>query len=88
MAYSQKLQTAPALSRFHKFLYLGLQLGGGPLNQVKVPFHSIFLEAAAAFSKLKGLLTSAPILIQPDPPLQFVVQVDASDTGVGAVLSK
>uniref|UniRef100_A0A672F8Z2 Gypsy retrotransposon integrase-like protein 1 n=1 Tax=Salarias fasciatus TaxID=181472 RepID=A0A672F8Z2_SALFA len=41
-----------------------------------------------AFQDLKNRFTSAPILIQPDPNLQFVVEVDASDSGVGAVLSQ
>ncbi|XP_023805590.1 uncharacterized protein LOC111946461 [Oryzias latipes] len=45
-------------------------------------------EAQAAFDKLKALFTSAPILIQPDPLRQFIVEVDASDSGVGAVLSQ
>ncbi len=31
---------------------------------------------------------SAPVLIQLDPALQFIVEVDALDTGVGAVLSQ
>lgn len=44
--------------------------------------------AQAAFEKLKSLLSSAPVLIHPDPELQFIVEVDASDSGVGAVLSK
>lgn len=43
-------------------------------------------EAEQAFSHLKNLFTSAPVLVQPDPSLQFVVEVDACDTGVGAVL--
>ena len=45
-------------------------------------------EAEAAFWGLKGRFTSAPILIHPDPERQFIVEVDASNTGVGAVLSQ
>lgn len=45
-------------------------------------------KAAAAFSELKRQFTSAPVLIQPYPSRQFVVKVDASDTGVWADLSK
>uniref|UniRef100_A0A8C6P7M8 Gypsy retrotransposon integrase-like protein 1 n=3 Tax=Nothobranchius furzeri TaxID=105023 RepID=A0A8C6P7M8_NOTFU len=45
-------------------------------------------EAEAAFQKLKKLFTNAPVLHRPDPQLQFTLEVDASDTGVGAVLSQ
>ncbi len=44
--------------------------------------------AQGAFDRLKGLFTSAPILITPDPEKQFIVEVDASDVGVGAILSQ
>uniref|UniRef100_A0A9J8D1R8 Reverse transcriptase/retrotransposon-derived protein RNase H-like domain-containing protein n=1 Tax=Cyprinus carpio carpio TaxID=630221 RepID=A0A9J8D1R8_CYPCA len=44
--------------------------------------------AEAAFAKLKGRFVSAPILITPDPSRQFVVEVNASEVGVGAVLSQ
>jgi hypothetical protein len=40
-------------------------------------------EAEAAFLELKH-----SFLTQPDPELQFIVEVDASDTGIGAVLSQ
>lgn len=46
-----------------------------------------WLEAAQdAFDRLKRLFTSVPFLITPDPKRQFIVEVDASDVGVGAVL--
>ncbi|KAI3353735.1 hypothetical protein L3Q82_004965 [Scortum barcoo] len=45
-------------------------------------------EAEEAFQKLKDLFTTAPVLTVPDPALQFVVEVDASNEGVGAVLSQ
>lgn len=45
-------------------------------------------EAEAAFSNLKFLFTSAPILSHPDPSHQFIVEVDTSDTRVGAALSQ
>ena len=44
--------------------------------------------AEAVFAKLKSRFISAPILITPDPTRQFVVEVDASEVGVGAVLSQ
>ena len=37
---------------------------------------------------MKTRFTSAPILIMPDPEQQFVVEVDTSNVGVGAVLSQ
>ena len=45
-------------------------------------------QADHSFKKLRKLFTSAPVLMQPDPQLQFVVEVDASEVGVGAVLSQ
>lgn len=51
------------------------------------PFHWT-PEAEAAFVELKHHFVSAPLVIQPDPARQFIVEVAASDTGVGAVLSQ
>ncbi len=57
------------------------------LTSPKVPF--LWSPAAGAvFKELKGRFTSAPILQVPDPDRQFVVEVDASEVGVGAVLSQ
>lgn len=39
--------------------------------------------AKEAFSALKNRFTYAPILTIPDPKLQFIVEVDASDVGIG-----
>lgn len=57
------------------------------LTSTKVKF-SWTTDANDAFLRLKSLFTLAPILIQPDSSKQFVVEVDASDIGVGAVLSQ
>ncbi len=45
-------------------------------------------EALRAFQELKTHFTSAPILKHPDPDCQFIVEVDASNSGVGAILSQ
>lgn len=45
-------------------------------------------KAQAAFEKLKELFTSATILKHPNPALPFVLEVDASEIAVGAVLSQ
>lgn len=57
------------------------------LTSPKLPFRWND-EAEEAILRLKKAFTSAPILTIPDPSLQFVVEVDASDVGVGAVLSQ
>uniref|UniRef100_A0A4W5K794 Gypsy retrotransposon integrase-like protein 1 n=1 Tax=Hucho hucho TaxID=62062 RepID=A0A4W5K794_9TELE len=44
--------------------------------------------AQEAFAELKSRFTSAPILHHPNPELPFTVEVDASNTGIGAILSQ
>ncbi|KAI2645458.1 Transposon Tf2-9 polyprotein [Labeo rohita] len=44
--------------------------------------------ALQAYDDLRQRFSSAPILHHPDPEKPFVVEVDASSTGVGAVLSQ
>lgn len=56
------------------------------LTSHKVKFHGS-VQAEEAFQQLKECFISAPILSLPDPALQFITEVDASDSGVGAVLS-
>ncbi len=45
-------------------------------------------NAHEAFDSLKTAFSTAPILRHPDPHVPFVVEVDASTTGAGAVLSQ
>ncbi len=42
--------------------------------------------AQAAFDTLKMAFTSAPVLIHPDPAKPFIVETDASDFALGAIL--
>ncbi|XP_060756607.1 uncharacterized protein LOC132867653 [Neoarius graeffei] len=45
-------------------------------------------QAEKAFKDLKDRFCTAPILVLPDTSQPFIVEVDASDSGVGAVLSQ
>ncbi|MBE6133033.1 MAG: hypothetical protein E7180_06615 [Erysipelotrichaceae bacterium] len=57
------------------------------LTRKNVPFNW-GPDQQAAFDKLKSLFTSAPILKNPDSNKPFVVETDASNFAVGAVLSQ
>lgn len=46
------------------------------------------IEATEAFNKLKQALTTTPVLTLPDFSQQFIVECDASDIGIGAVLQQ
>ena len=69
----------------HNYSHLAAPLT--TLTSTSTPFHWT-LEAEAAFLELKLCFTSAPGLTQPDPELQFIVELDTSDSGVGAVLAQ
>ncbi len=43
-------------------------------------------DADHAFQTLKNKFITAPLLRHPNPDLAFIVEVDASTTGVGAIL--
>ncbi len=45
-------------------------------------------EQEDAFIKLKEALCKAPVLAYPDPDLPYVVETDASNLAIGAVLSQ
>jgi len=57
------------------------------LTSIKTTFHWN-QEATQAFQQLKDRFTIAFILIQPNPDRQFILEVDASGPGMGAVLSQ
>ena len=59
------------------------------LTKKNSPHKVVWTEACEeAFTKLKELLCSAPILMSPDFEKSFLLQTDASEHGVGAVLSQ
>ncbi|CAJ0936995.1 unnamed protein product [Ranitomeya imitator] len=45
-------------------------------------------QAQEAFSSLKDKFTTAPILVHPNPELAFIIEVDASDCAIRAILSQ
>ncbi len=47
-----------------------------------------FSQVALPLTDLSFRFSSAPILTTPDPSCQFIVEVDASEVGVGGVLSQ
>uniref|UniRef100_A0A3P9MQ90 Gypsy retrotransposon integrase-like protein 1 n=1 Tax=Oryzias latipes TaxID=8090 RepID=A0A3P9MQ90_ORYLA len=86
----KKLQQFLGFANFYRRFIRNYSSIASPLTQltsISKPFQWN-PDAQVAFDTLKSLFISAPILTQPDSTRQFIVEVDASDTGVGAVLSQ
>ena len=86
----KQLQRFLGFSNFYRRFVRNYSSAAAPLTALTstaVPFRWN-PKADAAFSDLKRRFISSPILVHPDQSRQFVVEVDASDTGVGAVLSQ
>lgn len=77
-------------ANFYRYFIKNYSRVAAPLTQltsVKKPF-TWTPAAETAFCKLKEMFSSAPVLVHHDPKLQFVVEVDTSDSGVWATLSQ
>ncbi|XP_037551225.1 type-1 angiotensin II receptor A-like [Nematolebias whitei] len=86
----KQLQRFLGFANFYRRFIKGYSQVAAPLTQLTSTLRTFRWtpEADSAFNKLKDLFSSAPILCHPDPKRQFILEVDASDTGVGAVLSQ
>lgn len=86
---SKELQRFLGFANFYRRFIRDYSKGANPLTKLTTPIPFVWsLEAGSAFNRLKTLFTTAPVLTHPNPSKQFIVKVDASDTGVGAVLSQ
>ncbi|KAI3355614.1 hypothetical protein L3Q82_018436, partial [Scortum barcoo] len=92
----KKVQQFLGFANFYRKFIRNFSAVAAPLHALtspKVPFQwgSRAEEALTTYVVvccLCWMFTSAPVLTMPDPQLQFIVEVDASNEGVGAVLSQ
>ncbi|KAI7806722.1 hypothetical protein IRJ41_010762 [Triplophysa rosa] len=87
----KELQRFLGFANFYRRFIQGYSSITSPLiqtlrNKPKSP--SWTPAATKAMKKLQEAFTTAPLLTHPDPQKPFIVEVDASTTGVGAVLSQ
>ncbi|KAK3556339.1 hypothetical protein QTP70_007098 [Hemibagrus guttatus] len=87
----KKLQWFLGFANFYRRFIQNYSSIANPLTSLlrNKPKSLVWSPAAEeAFNILKKAFTTAPLLIHPDPNKPFIVEVDASTTGVGAVLSQ
>ncbi len=87
----KELQRFLGFANFYRRFIRNFSTVAGPMtSMVKKGTHRLSWSSAAiaSFRSLKERFTTAPILHHPDPDLEFTLEVDASSTGIGAVLSQ
>ena len=88
---TKELQRFLGFSNFYRRFIRNFSSVAAPLTSLLKGSPRLFSwspEAEEAFRTLKTRFTSSPLLKHPDPALPFVVEVDASEVGVGGVLSQ
>ncbi|KAK3549129.1 hypothetical protein QTP70_033334, partial [Hemibagrus guttatus] len=89
--YVRELQRFLGFANFYRRFIRNYSSVVGPLTSLLrgKPKRLVWTDQTrAAFQQLKECFTSAPILRHPDPDLPFMVEVDASSSGLRAVLSQ
>ncbi|KAK3509622.1 hypothetical protein QTP70_006807 [Hemibagrus guttatus] len=81
----KELQRFLGFANFYRRFIRNYSILASPLTAKKL---SSSESARKAFEKLKNSFTTAPILCHPDHDTPFVVEVDASSSGIRAVLSQ
>ncbi|XP_062842684.1 uncharacterized protein lrfn4b [Trichomycterus rosablanca] len=87
----KEVQRFLGFAHFYRRFIRGFSSVAAPISALTKKSRHPFrwnLEAEAAFQELKQRFTSAPILALPDPARPFIVEVDASNVGIGAILSQ
>lgn len=103
-AKTEKVQRFPTpvdVTKVRQFLGLASYYSQFVLGfaQIATPLHALTMknavfhwtpECECAFSKLKKLLTTAPVLSYPvfGPQYEFILETDTSAVGLGAVLAQ
>uniref|UniRef100_A0A8C6M5V1 Gypsy retrotransposon integrase-like protein 1 n=1 Tax=Nothobranchius furzeri TaxID=105023 RepID=A0A8C6M5V1_NOTFU len=86
----KQLQRFLGFANFYRRFIKNYSQTAAPLTQL-TSINKPFIwspSAEESFQALKDKFTQAPILTRPDTSAQFTLEVDASDSGVGAVLSQ
>ncbi|XP_077940886.1 uncharacterized protein LOC144385036 isoform X1 [Gasterosteus aculeatus] len=88
----KQVRTFLGLAGYYRRFIMGFATIAAPLTELTTKRHSRMVRwnpaAEAAFSHLKRALCSGPVLVAPDFRKEFIVQADASEVGLGAVLAQ
>ncbi|XP_061667084.1 uncharacterized protein LOC133495990 [Syngnathoides biaculeatus] len=86
----REVQRFIGFAHFYRKFIRNFSSIAAPLHALTSPGNSFEWDVTCqeAFDKLRSSFTTALVLIMQDPERQFVVEVDASDSGMGAVLSE
>lgn len=87
----RELQRFLGFANFYRCFIAGFSSVAAPFTAMtgqKVRSLSWNPDALQAFTRLKEAFCTVPILCLPDPDLPFTIEVVASSSGVGAVLSQ
>ncbi|KAI2655839.1 Transposon Tf2-6 polyprotein [Labeo rohita] len=87
----RELQRFLGFANFYRRFIRNFSLVAAPLTDMTKKGPTVLKwtpQGEQAFTDLKTRFTTAPILRHPDPEKEFTVEVDASSTGIGAVLSQ